>query len=293
MLVTSELQPQWNAIIIEALKTFIEICEKNDLKYFCVGGTAIGAVRHHGMIPWDDDIDVCMPRPDYERFIELFKKGEDTNYELVTPYNDDNYPLPSLKFCNKYTTLMEDALTPCITGLYIDILPVDGTSDNRDEAIKLFHKYGKIKNRLNAISRHYSFFKYLGLLTNVREWGQFIYKTIAFCNRKKYRQSLLRQLRDISYKYPFDTATNVLVYSGSYGEREVYPKKWIENTIKMSFENMMVALPQEYDSYLHNIFGDYMKLPPERDRTPKHNKTYFNMSKRESLENIKYKYKKI
>lgn len=289
--VTPEQQVRWNAIIIETLGVFIEICKANGLRYFCVGGTAIGAVRHKGMIPWDDDIDVCMPRPDYERLIGLFREEDYPGYELVAPYDRTDYPLPSLKFCNKNTTLVEDSVIPCVTGLYIDILPVDGTSDDREEALRLFHRYHKIKNRLNAISRRYSFAGYLKLLGDRKEWGQFVYKTIGFCCRKTYRRYLIRRLRDISFKFPFDEATNVLVYSGSYGEREVYPKAWIREVVELPFEGLQVALPKEYDAYLYNIFGDYMQLPPEEKRVAKHQKAYFNMEKRETLEEIKAKLK--
>ena len=69
--VTKELQPKWNAVIVDVFAAFIRICEQYGLRYFCAGGTAIGAVRHQGMIPWDDDIDVFMPRPDYDRFLAL------------------------------------------------------------------------------------------------------------------------------------------------------------------------------------------------------------------------------
>ena len=74
MLVTQEQQPVWNAIITDVFREFIDICQRNNLTYYCCGGTAIGAVRHHGIIPWDDDIDVFMPRPDYDKFLELAEK---------------------------------------------------------------------------------------------------------------------------------------------------------------------------------------------------------------------------
>ena len=117
MVITPEIKPKWNAIITDILRAFVEICNEHGLHYFCVGGTAIGAVRHGGMIPWDDDIDVCMPRPDYERFVEVFNAMDSPDYELVTPYSQDNYPLPSMKLCNKKTTLMEDEHTPALRKL--------------------------------------------------------------------------------------------------------------------------------------------------------------------------------
>ena len=101
MQVTPELQPKWNAIITDVFRKFIEICKENDLSYFCCGGTAIGAIRHQGMIPWDDDIDVFMPRPDYDKFIKIAQSVELDKYELITPFTHPNYPLYFAKLCNK------------------------------------------------------------------------------------------------------------------------------------------------------------------------------------------------
>ena len=84
--VTKELQPKWNAVIIDVFAAFIRICEQYGLRYFCAGGTAIGAVRHQGMIPWDDDIDVFMPRPDYDRFLCFWQPHSDARgLEVMTP----------------------------------------------------------------------------------------------------------------------------------------------------------------------------------------------------------------
>lgn len=102
------IKKEWNAAILDILKTFISICHTHNLRYYCCAGTAIGAVRHHGMIPWDDDIDVIMPRPDYDRFLEIARHEDFGNYEVVTPYNNERYPLYFSKLVNKNTTLIEE-----------------------------------------------------------------------------------------------------------------------------------------------------------------------------------------
>ena len=94
------IKKEWNATILDILKAFMEICKTHNLRYYCRAGTAIGAARHHGMIPWDDDIGVLMPRPDYDRLLEIAKKEDFGKYEVVTPYNNESYrsTSPNLSF---------------------------------------------------------------------------------------------------------------------------------------------------------------------------------------------------
>lgn len=280
MIVTPEQQPRWNAIIVDTLQFFTDICEKHHLTYFCCGGTALGAVRHHGLIPWDDDIDVMMPRPDYDRFIELATTAQWEDYELVTPYNTKDYPLFFAKLCNRHTTLIEDADKPCVYGLFIDVFPIDGVPDDSHDAQVLEARYRKTWNKLEAISSHNTFADYIKLLLQPKEWGRFVRKTIAFFFRQPYRRSLLRQLHDISYQNDYEKAKNVINFNGSYGMREIFPKEWIKDKIPFPFEGITVYLPSGYDHYLHRIYDDYMQLPPVEKRVGHHHKAYFNLEKR-------------
>lgn len=280
MIVTPEEQPKWNAIIVDILREFIEICEKYHLTYFCGGGTAIGAVRHHGIIPWDDDIDVFMPRPDYNRFLALKDKLSSTKYEITTPYDTPNYPMYFSKFCNRNTTLVEEADTPCVFGLYIDVFPLDGTSDDLAEASRLKEKFRRLQNKMEAISTRSTFKEYIRLLLKFKEWGRFIRKTYGFFFRDSYRRSLLRQMDAICALYDYEKAKNVVVYCGVYGDREIYPKAWVCSAVEFPFEGLKVKLSVGYDKYLRQFFGDYMQLPPVDKRASHHIKAYFNMDER-------------
>ena len=280
MIVTEELQSKWNAILLDILKTFIGICKENNLTYYCCGGTAIGAVRHKGFIPWDDDIDVLMPRPDYDRFIEITQATGLGNYEVVTQHNKKDYPLSFAKLCNSNTTLIEEADTPCVYGLYIDIFPIDGAPDNYDDFVKIEKRFVKTRNKLEAISTHNTFAEYISLLGDKKEWGRFVRKTFGFFFRKAYRTSLIKQLDDICYKYAYDKCNMVAVYSGAYELKETYPKEWLDGTSQFTFEGLDVALPKNYDAYLRHYFGDYTQLPPIEKRVSHHQKAYFNMDMR-------------
>ena len=277
-----ELRPQWNAIISDVLREFIKICEEYGLNYFCAGGTVLGAVRHQGMIPWDDDIDVNMPRPDYDRFLEICESRDMGDYEVVSPHNNQTYPLLFSKMCNRKTTLIEDADIPCVFGLYIDIFPIDGTADDKDEAFHLMRRYHKLKNRVTAISSHISFLNYIKLLLNPHEWGRFVYKTIGFFGRQSYRASLLQRIDVISYKHPYNKAKNVILYSGGYGRRDIYPKEWFQEYTMLPFEGIGIRVPAHYDDYLRQLYDDYMQLPSIEERGSRHPKVYFNLNNREN-----------
>lgn len=281
MEITSEKQKQWNEILVRILSAFIKICKQNGLRYYCAGGTAIGAVRHQGMIPWDDDVDVFMPRPDYDIFIDLCNHTDLGDFEMMTPHNNDKYPLYFSKFVDHHTTLVEDIHIPFVTGLYIDVFPLDGTSDDQQKALILKRKFAKWANRLNAISTRNSFAKYFSLLSTRKEWGRFAVKTLGFLFRKATRSYILRRMDGICASYSFDTSKNVVTYCGVYDSREIYPKAWIENAATLCFEGLSVDLPGEYDKYLRNFFGDYLQLPPVEQRTTIHSRTYFNLEERE------------
>lgn len=281
MIVTPELQPKWNSIITDVFREFIDICKEYQLTWFCGGGTAIGAVRHHGLIPWDDDIDVFMPRPDYDRLREICSNRDMGNYELTTPYEIADYPVYFMKLCSRNTTLIEEADTPCMIGLYVDIFPLDGTADDLDEAYRLKRQFRKLMNRMEAISTHNRFSEYISLLSEPKEWGRFVTKTIGFFCRPLLRKKLLQKMDAICYQYHYEQAKNVVVYSGVYDRREIYPKEWVSSAVTFQFEGMDVKLSVGYDHYLRQFFGDYMQLPPEEKRVSHHIKAYFNMDERE------------
>lgn len=285
--VTKELQPRWNAVIIDVLSVFIRICEAQGLRYFCAGGTAIGAVRHQGMIPWDDDIDVFMPRPDYDRFLRLAAQSMPEGYEVLSPYATKDYPMYFAKMCNARTTLLENERIPCVFGLYIDIFPLDGACDDVETCYREKRRFKRLMNKLEAVSTHNSFGEYVGLLTKRREWGRFAVKTVAFCRRSWLRRWLLKQMDSIAYGHDYALSSRVVTYSGAYQRQEIYPKAWLETPQMFAFEGLMVNLPHNYDAYLRHFFGDYMTLPPVEQRASHHQKVFFDLDKRLDLKAIK------
>lgn len=304
-----DIKEEWNLKLMDTLKAFIDICRRHNLRWYCCGGTSIGAVRHNGLIPWDDDIDVMMPRPDYDRLLEIAKsemphlrhgsgngkdgtngKGEDrenNRYEIITPYNDSDYPLYFAKISDTTTTVVEERERPCVIGLFVDIFPIDATDDDTAAAVRTKARYAKLLNKLNAVSTRNTFIEYISLLKNTKEWGRFAIKTAAWLCRGTIRKALIRKMDAISHRYDYETAKNVAVHTGSYGAKEVFPKEWLGKGCIHKFEDIEVVLPEQYDVYLRHFFNDYMQLPPVEQRIEKHNRAYVNLSCREAIEDIR------
>lgn len=272
---------RWKTIITDVLREFQEICRRHHLTYYAIGGTAIGAVRHHGIIPWDDDIDVGMPRPDFERFLNICRVSDLGNYELVSSESHAGYNLPFPKFCNKTTTLVERSDVPCVIGLFIDVFPLDSTSDDIEEVRQLVGRYRKLMNRNEAICTHSTFLQYLALLLKPSEWGRFVCKTLGFFFRKPVKQYLLRKMDAICQRYSYGETRHVINYGGAYGIRELFSSSVLEGKpVNVPFEDITIDLMPGYDDYLHGVYGNYMQLPPEDQRAGHHLKAFFDLDKR-------------
>ena len=277
---------RWIETILAILKFYIDICESNNLTYFIAYGSAIGAARHHGFIPWDDDVDVVMPRPDYERFIEICNKSDLGKYEIVTPLNTPGYYLPFTKLCDKTTTLLEKRHYHCIFGMYIDIFVIDGMKNDPQEIEatgKLYDKYWRMLDLANSyytvsdLFHKYICNKRIGIVL------QYLHYSL---NRKKYSKIATEGIERLVKRYDFNECEYTVKYPRGYGNREVYPKAWLEGKSMLPFETLQVAMPGDYKRWLNQFFGDYTQLPPENERHFEHSIAYYNLDKRESLDEV-------
>ena len=277
---SDEEKKKWNDILMGCLRKLMEICKEHNLTYFCLGGTVIGAVRHGGMIPWDDDIDIAMPRPDYDRFLQLCKSIDLGHYELATP-EMKGYPFFFSKFCDKNTSLIELENVPCLYGIYIDIFPIDGTASDRTEATRLMRKFKRCSNKIDATIAHLSLREYLSLALQPKHWGRMAFQTAAFLfGRETIRKRLINKLNAIASAHDFSTAVNIANYGGAWAEKEIHPKEWILPLTQKSFEGIDVNIPGNYHDYLTQMYGDYMQLPPIEKRISHHNHAYVDLNGR-------------
>lgn len=254
-------------IELNILIYFTEVCEENNLRYYLGGGTLLGAVRHKGFIPWDDDIDVMMPRPDFQKLLSLSINNE--NYNIIKP-GTAGYYYNFAKLVDTRTILEEKGIKRIDgLGVYIDIFPLDGMPETPDDRKKRFKELNSIRKRINNTCLlkpkfHRNPFAYLNACR--------IYNS----NKNIDLSSLQKKYLDSALKNSFDDSEFVFAAGGVYGARDIFPGKWFEKEIELQFENLSVKAFNGYDFYLTQLYGDYMTLPPEDKRvTPHHTIVYF------------------
>lgn len=254
-------------IELNILIYFTEVCEENNLRYYLGGGTLLGAVRHKGFIPWDDDIDVMMPRPDFQKLLSLSINNE--NYNIIKP-GAEGYYYNFAKLVDTRTILEEKGIKRIDgLGVYIDIFPLDGMPETPDARKKRFKELNSIRKRINNTCLlkpkfHRNPFAYLNACR--------IYNS----NKNIDLSSLQKKYLDSALKNSFDDSEFVFAAGGAYGARDIFPGKWFEKEIELQFENLSVKAFNGYDFYLTQLYGDYMTLPPEDKRvTPHHTIVYF------------------
>ena len=239
-----ELQ-EIKTIEIDILKAFVEFCDKNNLKYYISYGTLLGAVRHKGFIPWDDDIDVLMTRDDYNKFVDMMKKQSINNeIDFICVQNDTWYE-PIGKLINNKTYVDCDKKYRC--GVWIDIFPIDNYCE------KTF--------RLNKFLRNVLISKET--------------KKINFKNKKDYVKLFLKLLflwvSKLKIAKYIDKRTLEISESGEYGQMTfaIKPIKIYKENLKgdyIDFEGMLLRTLYNYKDFLNRTYGDYMFLPPENKR---------------------------
>ena len=247
--VTSDQIKQISFHILEDVARF---CDSHNIQYYLVCGTALGAVRHNGFIPWDDDVDVGMPRPDYERFLLEYKSND---YEICSADRDAKYPYPFLKVCDFRTELIENISHPCRLGVYIDVFPIDGLPTGE-----------------RACRRH---LRRIELNQKMLTWKRFplkrdkkiSYAILHFIAKSILHfipvAALVRHLENSLCKYPYASSEYVGHFvTKSYWGNDIKPRSLFENPIKHKFESNEFWIPGEFDKYLRLEYGDYSKLPP-------------------------------
>ena len=253
---------------LEMLKVFVSLCEELGLRYYVVGGTLIGAVRHKGFIPWDDDIDVAMPREDYERFLQQAQALMPEYYFLQTFETDPEYPANFAKIRDCRTTFVETSVSKLNInhGVYIDIFPLDYYPEKRWQRAWLEFQRKVLTARISA-----QFY-----LPN--EEFHFI-KNLVRCASKVFCPSAAVAVRLRERLYTNVRESGLFCnYSGAWGEKEIMPRAWFAERCQILFEDVEVYAPEAYDKMLRHVYGDYMQLPPPEKRVGHHYATAIDMS---------------
>ena len=250
----------------ELLKKTINILDQNKIVYWLAYGSVLGAVRHNGFIPWDDDVDIYINGKDYKKFQSLFINGEIDGIRLDDYKLCDQYPFTFPKLIDASTKLIEKRFekTGYISGVYIDVFPLFEISKNpvmrRMEYFFQYFCYAVVES-------HYCDYERYSV------WMKIIGKTLKLVPAKKAQELLYKK-----YMYGFTNNAIILCEPLQFNDDSIHYAKHFRLTKKHKFESIEVNIPGDYEGYLVGQYGDYMELPPIDKRVPIHNFKYVEFS---------------
>lgn len=271
-----DLKPLW-AKIIEIYKIYDQICERHALRSWGSYGTLLGAVRHKGFIPWDDDFDVIMPRPDYELFLSFADKELPPNLKIVNYRNTKEFQtviFSKIVLCDKdeVDAVCQACNLPLHDGIFIDIFSLEGCRyppKSRKWKWKAFFDFSRHVYRFRqsyrprpgaTLKAHIAFFvrKTVGWFVNLR-------------TRKLTPFGYLRWIESRLVKNKFDECEYCGCYVPWWGDMyHVLPRSVFMDTVRLPFENVTIKSPRDFDVFLRSCFGDYMTPPPKDKQVLKH-----------------------
>lgn len=235
--------------ILKILQAIDKVCQEHHLRYYLWAGTMLGAVRHKGFIPWDDDLDIAMPRPDYDLLMQNAHEWLPNQFEVISFETDKNYPLPFAKIQDANTTLIERRHMKYLGGVYLDVFPLDGMTSN--PLIQRIH------------FAHYFYWKKVQyfLFRDPYRHGHGPSSWIPLLCRKFYTLDKVQQkMKNLQTKYDYDSSEYVVDHDD--GRHGVLKRSILGTPTPTVFEECRFVGLQHADEYLSNKYGDYMTIPP-------------------------------
>ena len=252
-------------IMLEGLVEFRNQCQKYNLRYYLAYGSLLGAVRHRGFIPWDDDIDIWMPREDYDKMISISEEFSTTSWEVVNNQINNKYLFTFAKFCNKHTVTPPSRFrNGFLYGVCIDLFPLESSVESQTEF--------EVKCMMDAISRKYGVM--LGRYYGFSNTSSFVEKSKQMMCRLYARikyptYSEIIKMLDAEYRKQ-GTAKGNFVYCCQTHLRNIWKVDDFGSGVELLFEKHYFVAPNNYDVVLKSLYGDYFQLPDESDRKAPH-----------------------
>lgn len=250
--------------LLEMAVAFHKFCIEHDLNYYLIGGSLLGAVRHKGFIPWDDDIDIGMPREDYEKLV-TFSEIKD-GLEIVSYHNDHGHYHP-FAYCNiaDIHTIMEEQFIrkPTNKGLFLDVMPMDGLPPRREDAVKWGNKVGFWARILAYHSNSFP------TINSLKQLARACVISFSRCFPEKW---LIQKVESMSrsYDYKGSRLSGQIVNKIYSIEREIRFTEDFDKPILAPFESAELFIPEGYDRILTELYGDYMTPPPDAEQKAHH-----------------------
>lgn len=276
---------QFKKAELEILKIIDDICCANDITYFLAFGTLLGAIRHNGFIPWDDDVDVWMPRQDYLKFIRYCIDNEKNiePYKIAHYSNNNNYCMAMARLYDQRTVVDEKHVRNYGLGVFVDVYPLDGCGNTQKESEKIFLK-----------NRNRRFMVGIGAPQVFEVSGSNLFKTVLKHCIYTYANfigisKILRKMDKEAQKYDYNSSKyvattvwaiyrgrkNKIGWIGRTNAVDIFERKWFEKIKRVKFEDIEVNIPWDYDLILKNRYGNYMELPPEDEQHGHHEFTAY------------------
>lgn len=248
-------------IELDMLKEVIGICEKLRLQYFLICGSALGAVKYGGFIPWDDDVDIGLPREDYEVFLERGQALLPEHLFLQNYHTDLAFPQLYSKIRNIHTTFIEKSVArlPICHGVFIDIFPLDGYPGDDREAARLERKKRIYELRLACVYRPVGFSK-----------SQMFFAMERTLGIHKRSGAILKRMENLLSRYGTRTSRLWCNHAGWQGKAEYMPREWYGQGVMAQFEGLNVRIPEKYDAYLTQKYGNWRRELPKSEQIGHH-----------------------
>lgn len=261
--VSPEMKQVW-AVLLDLLNEFMRVCEKHKIRWYADAGTILGAVRHHGMIPWDDDIDVMMMRNEYNKLCAIAKEEFKSPYFFQTEYTDKGSLRGHAQLRNEMTTgileIEKNMDCPWNQGIFLDIFPIDILPADEEERFTFIELLQQLKGKAYSLYWIIDRFSFKKQHISINAIKIFIKKLLSrFIKKYNYRTYYVEYEKEAS-KYngtdsPFVAKLSLLPFKS----RRLWRREWLSERVFLPFENMEIAVPIGYKELLKQFYGDWEK----------------------------------